>query len=673
MKRSHLQEPGSDAAATAVAPRPVLQRLRRATGRRCLGTLAALLLLAVAAGCAKYNTYYNARKAFDDAEFVRKEAIRKHEDPPKPTGAQKSNYEKAIQKAQKVLDEYPGHSLSDDALFLQAKAWHRLEGYRMSIRKLDLLFLNFPATEYMEEALYLQGLNYLLIGGLDRSQEFLDQLDRRFPESKYRAETLRVSGDNSFVLEQWEEAAEAYRAYLASDRRVAEADRVALKLAECYWELDRYHEAADVLKDLGQNSESADLGFRARLLRARVHARIAEHEMAATLLAELESEAEIYNARGEVRLAQAENVLAEGREDEAVTLLESMPEDWLTPTVKARKGEILAAIYVDRGDWEKARESIGEALRRRDDLEDPLEAQSLNETLRSFVAADQALVDAQGADAAALRLEKANALLFGLDRPSEAAPLYAAAAVDTAAADAVAARALYGALVTYRDHLDQPDSAAVYAALLEDRYPESPQAYEARSGGSGDLLGFLFTLREQEQADRYAALSDEEREILAGAATEQIMTGGAAVQTGGLRRRMIYLARRDNLVFAPTPDERDAYERRRSARAAADARTAAADSVRAAAAAAAGLDAGAGASPAEGWAVTPADSAAGVLPPGTQGEVGGRTEEAQEEQAEDKAADEDEQDEEEKDKKDKKDKKKEDVFDLRAPRPELEP
>ncbi len=105
-------------------------------------------MLAVLAGCAKYNTYYNAKKAFDDAEHVRDEAIRKHEDPPQPTGLQKTNYEKAIQKAQKILDEYPGNSLTDDALFLQAKAWHRLEGYRMSIRKLDLLFQNFPASEY---------------------------------------------------------------------------------------------------------------------------------------------------------------------------------------------------------------------------------------------------------------------------------------------------------------------------------------------------------------------------------------------------------------------------------------------------------------------------------------------------------------------------------------------
>ena len=145
-------------------------------------------------GCAKYNTYFNAKKAFDNAELVRQDAIRKHQDPPKPGGTQKADYETAIHKAQKLLDEYPGHGLTDDALFLQAKAYHRLESYRMSIRKFDLLFTNFPATEFLEESLYLQALNYLLIGSLERSQDYLDKLARQFPDSDFQAETRKVSG-----------------------------------------------------------------------------------------------------------------------------------------------------------------------------------------------------------------------------------------------------------------------------------------------------------------------------------------------------------------------------------------------------------------------------------------------------------------------------------------------
>ena len=142
--------------------------------------LSLAVALALLAGCAKYNTFFNAKRHFDAAERVRETAIREHKDPTSPSGGQKSDYEKAIKKSQKLIDEYPGHSLTDDALFLQAKSYYRLESFRMSIRKFDLLFTNFPATPYMEEALYLQSLNYMMLGTLPRSQEFLDKLAKHF-------------------------------------------------------------------------------------------------------------------------------------------------------------------------------------------------------------------------------------------------------------------------------------------------------------------------------------------------------------------------------------------------------------------------------------------------------------------------------------------------------------
>lgn len=542
------------------------------------------------AGCAKYNTYFNAKKAFDDAEYVRNEAIRKHEDPPKPAGLQKTNYETAIQKAQKVLDEYPGHGLTDDALFLQAKSWHRLEGYRMSIRKLDLLFQNFPATEYLEESLYLQGLNYLLIGSLEKSQEFLAQLGRRFPDSRYQADVQKVSGDNSFAMENWEAAAASYRRYLQENPRSEDRDRIGLKLAECQWELGDYLGAANVLREIGDESDSAELGFRAQLLRARVHVRIGDHDLVDALLGELRAEAEVYNARGDVRLVEAESLVARSRPGEAASLLEGMPLEWQTPQVKAKAADLLGYMYMDRGEWEQARNSFQEALRQRNELEDPERTRRAHDTLKDYMAADQALVDAKGASAAELRLEKANALLFGFDRPREALDLYAAAAADTAADAEVAARATYGALITFRDHLDLPDSGRIYADALQERFPDSPQAYEARTGGSSELLGYLLARRHLEQEARLAALTPEER--LALASGEGVAVAGPdglrrPTPGAGLRRRMVYLARRPNLEFPPTPQELALAEQRTGQVRAQAVRTAASDSVRAVSAAAA--------------------------------------------------------------------------------------
>ena len=76
------------------------------------------------------------------------------------------------------------------------------------------------------------------------------------------------------------------------------------------------------------------------------------------------------------------------------------------------------------------------------DLDDYDRTRWLNDSLQDYLAAETALPDAKGERVARLQLLQANALLFGFDKPGEAAALYAAAGVDTAADSTVAARAL---------------------------------------------------------------------------------------------------------------------------------------------------------------------------------------------------------------------------------------
>ncbi|MFT5233349.1 MAG: tetratricopeptide (TPR) repeat protein, partial [Candidatus Krumholzibacteriia bacterium] len=330
--------------------------------------LALVLVLSFSIGCAKFNTYHNAKRSFDRAENIRNDFLERHEDPPTPAGAQRADYENAYKKAQKILDQYPGHSLTDDALFLQAKAQHRLEAYRQSIRKLDLLFQNYPATPYLEEAFYVQGLNYLLIGALVNSQDYLDRLAKSFPDSKYLGETQKVSGDNAFALREWQSASESYRNYLDQDSDLEDRDRVGLKLAECYWELEEFGTAAVVLQEVSQNTNVPELDFRARLLRARVHVRIGDYDIVENLTDGMRGEADLYGLQGEVLLVDAESLVAQDRTGDVASLIEGMPEDWGTPIVKARAAEIMGEIYMDRDEWDRAREQFQTALGKRNDL-----------------------------------------------------------------------------------------------------------------------------------------------------------------------------------------------------------------------------------------------------------------------------------------------------------------
>ena len=88
-----------------------------------------------------------------------------------------------------------------------------------------------------------------------------------------------------------------------------------------------------------------------------------------------------------------------------------------------------------------------------------------------------------------LKLLQANAMLFGFDRPAQAAALYREAAADTAADSLLAARALYGLWLAYGQKLGNPDSAKVVADELQERFPASAQAREVRAEGGGEPAG----------------------------------------------------------------------------------------------------------------------------------------------------------------------------------------
>jgi hypothetical protein len=253
-----------------------------------------------------------------------------------------------------------------------------------------------------------------------------------------------------------------------------------------------------------------------------------------------------------VLLIDAESLIAQDKADAAAPLLESMPAEWATPNVKARAAEIIGGIFVERGDWDKAREQFQAALQKKDILEDEDRVRRLSENLKDYLAAEQALPDAKGERVARLQLLQANSLLFGFERPHMAARLYGLAAVDSAADTTEAARALYGAYVTYDRYLDQPDSAAFFRHELEARYPSSPQAFAARDDSTENLFAYLLAARAEQQAHNLANLSLEQRLAL-----QELDegTGSAGEVAGhrleGVRRRMVYLGRRENIVFPP--------------------------------------------------------------------------------------------------------------------------
>jgi len=449
-----------------------------------------LVVLLTLVSCVRFNTYYNANKAYKDAELIRQDREKLGEDVAQPTGTQVQLYQRAVKKCQLLMENYPGSGLTDEALFLMAKSYHRISSYRMSISKFELLFTNFPADDNEEESLYLQAMNYLFIGDIVGSNSYLTKLSNRFPDSEYQAEAHLVAGENSFALEDWESAKASLLAYLEYDNTPERAASAELKLAKCYWELYEYQNAADILRSI-QKSEAkpADI-YSARLLLGRCLVKLEQYEEVDQMLPGLSDEKEMFDAGGLVMLLEAENLAAQQKWDEAAPMIENMPAEWNTGEVGTRGAELMGDIYFKQWRLEEALEQYRGAARSSSLLDNPGRTKSRKDVLDRYLAADQRLDTANPDQIPALKLVQANAMLFGMARPDLALPLYqevaSADSIDTSAA----VRGLYGVAITHRDFLDQPDSAAVAMDTLLARYPDSSQAFSLQNK-SGTLFSYL--------------------------------------------------------------------------------------------------------------------------------------------------------------------------------------
>ena len=116
-------------------------------------------------GCAYFNSFYNARKNYREAEKQRENS---------PTQQQNTQkYNKAIESAGRLLNDYPNSKWVDDALLLMGQSYYRLTQYNRALRKFDELLANHPDSPLIPECKYWWALTTV---GLEKTEDAITQL-----------------------------------------------------------------------------------------------------------------------------------------------------------------------------------------------------------------------------------------------------------------------------------------------------------------------------------------------------------------------------------------------------------------------------------------------------------------------------------------------------------------
>ncbi|MBI3194889.1 MAG: tetratricopeptide repeat protein [Ignavibacteriae bacterium] len=337
-----------------------------------------LLALAALAGCSTYqsatsyfNTYYNAKKQFNDAESELSRTPRSDQDtnyfapPSNKTGGSNAKFDKVIEKCSKLIQYYPESNLIDDAMLLIGKSGVYLGETEMAIRKFAELSRNFPESDLLPEA-KLWNAKALFFSG--KPDEALVLIETLFPEAV-------VVGEENIAIESQLLAAQIYfkqNEYLSVAKHLEKAvvlsgDDALLayaqfQLALCYDRLNEYNAAAKAYARVVQFNPELTLAFRARLRSGIMMAHADQIENALIVFQEMNDELLKPEEQALVDHEVANAYAMLGDSTKAFDMYQYVDTTYKRSDAAARsyyrQGLLMEEVY---GDFKKAREYFDKA------------------------------------------------------------------------------------------------------------------------------------------------------------------------------------------------------------------------------------------------------------------------------------------------------------------------
>ncbi len=197
-------------------------------------TVGAWLLLFVFS-CAYFNTLYNARKIYNEAEETRAKGGSER--------ALQDKYADVIKKCAQVVVSYPNSRWVDDAMFLMGQALIRQGKLDKGIRKFVEITTNFPESKYVAPSIYWLALAYYEKKDYNQALAYAEEFLTDYPKHDLRFEVMSLAGDIHRELEQYEEAL-AFYADITEGASRDFSNEAIVKSAELFFANKQWEEAA---------------------------------------------------------------------------------------------------------------------------------------------------------------------------------------------------------------------------------------------------------------------------------------------------------------------------------------------------------------------------------------------------------------------------------------------
>ena len=356
------------------------------------------LTLLFFSGCVYFNTFYMAKKKFNEAEKSQRQNAEKQQEQeigqkgksgrssgqiperpvprgrgqqpgqPAPGGKviskanaqERSLYDDAIKKASKVLIYHPNSKWADDALWLIGKANFNLGDYSAADRKFKELVTNHPNSKFADDAYYYMGLSQIELNNDNLASEMFERIEKEFKKSEYFDEIYFARGRIAVLNENYSEAVELFGRYLEKYSKEDSAAMAAFTMGLCNEELGDYHSAYKNYKSVEKYDPPRKLRFEAAMASGSVMLKTDSTAVGMKILDDLVGDERYFSETARIRLKIAEGYHLQNEFERSVAEYTTITEQNPKTAESAEAFYRLGLIYQNKlFDIEKAKESFG--------------------------------------------------------------------------------------------------------------------------------------------------------------------------------------------------------------------------------------------------------------------------------------------------------------------------
>jgi TonB family protein len=345
--------------------------------------LSLALLMLFASGCVYFNTFYYARKSFNEAESQRKAAGRQ------ASRAGAGNYKKAIEKTDKVIEKWPSSKLYDDALYINGVSHYYLEDYSRAEKRLRELVVNYPDSKYNIEARLYLAKARLKLGEEATAMTLFEELFSGIKDKEIRAEAALALGEYYFENKNFTKAEVYFNSLIDSLGNTEDKAIGKMYIADSYFNRFRYNRALKNYKELLKYDLTTPERYKAKFRAGECCYYLNDIEDGLKIFYELADDETYFDSLGAIKLKIAQGYEWEEELPLAIQTYEEVVVENERKPAEAIANYNLGLIYqYDYEDYKKAKEyydAAKSAGTRTDIYQDALERSSNIGKLESYL------------------------------------------------------------------------------------------------------------------------------------------------------------------------------------------------------------------------------------------------------------------------------------------------